>query len=122
MSSSKPKPACLQNGKESPLTKNHDETLFSPGKARWLLEHVDKLDEGERALLLAIAELSKDTGREPTEEERAALEKLATEAQGFDPVEIQAAVQKMVEGEAKRKPLIDWPSDIGDKLKHPKKK
>ena len=98
------------------------ETLFSPGKARWLLEHVDKLDEGQRALLLAIAELSKDTGRELKEEERAALEKLAAEMQGFDPVEIQAAVQKMVEGEAKHKPGIDWPSDIGDKLKHPKKK
>ena len=97
------------------------ETLFSPGKARWLLEHANKLDEGERALLLAIAELSKDTGHELTEEERAALEKLAAETQGFDPVEIQAAVQKMVEGEAKRKTL-DWPSDLGDKLKHPKKK
>ena len=49
------------------------ETLFSPGKARWLLEHVDKLDEGQRALLLAMAELSQDTGRELNEQERAAL-------------------------------------------------
>lgn len=98
------------------------ETLFSPGKAHWLLEHVDNLDEDQRALLLAMAELSKDTGRELTEEERVALEKLAAETQGFDPVEIRDAVQKMVEGKAKRKPIIDWPSDIGDKLKHPKKK
>ena len=98
------------------------ETVFSSGKARWLLEHVDKLDEGQRALLLAIAELSKDTGRELTEEERVALDKLAAEMQGFDPAEIQAAVQKMVEDKAKRKPIIDWPSDIGDKLKHPKKR
>jgi hypothetical protein len=116
------KAARLQNGKESLLKKKHDETLFSPGKARWLLDNVDKLDESQRALLLAIAELSKDTGRDLTEEERAVLEKLAAETQGFDPAEIQAAVQKMVEGEAKRKPIIDWPSDIGDKLKHPKKK
>ena len=104
------------------MTKKHDATLFSPGKARWLLEHADKLDESQRALLLAIAELSKDTGRELTEEERVALDKLAAEMQGFDPAEIQAAVQKMVEGKAKRKPIIDWPSDIGDKLKHPKKR
>ena len=104
------------------MTKKHDETLFSAGKARWLLDNVDKLDEGQRALLLAIAELSQDTGRELTEEERVALEKLATETHGFDPVEIRAAVQKMVEDKAKRKPIIDWPSDIGDKLKHPKKK
>ena len=98
------------------------ETVFSSGKARWLLEHVDKLDEGQRALLLAMAELSQDTGRDLTEEERVALEKLTAEMQGFDPVEIRAAVQKMVGAKAKRKPSIDWPSDIGDKLKHPKKK
>jgi hypothetical protein len=104
------------------LTKEHDETLFSPGKARWLLEHVDKLDESQRALLLAMAELSQDTGRDLTEEERVALDKLAAEMQGFDPAEIQAAVQEMVEGKAKHRPSIDWPSDIGDKLKHPKKR
>jgi hypothetical protein len=98
------------------------ETLFSPGKARWLLEHVDTLDEGQRALLLAMAELSQDTGPDPTEEERVALEKLAAQTHGFDPVEIRAAVQKMVGAKAKRKPSLDWPSDIGDKLKHPKKK
>jgi len=28
----------------------------------------------------------------------------------------------MVEEEAKHKPIMNWPSDIGDKLKHPKKK
>jgi hypothetical protein len=107
--------------KEPTLSKK-SETLFSPGKARWLLEHVDKLDEGQRALLLAMAELSKDTGRDLTEEERVALEKLAAQTNDFDPVEIRAAVQKMVEGKTKRKPSLDWPSDIGDKLKHPKKK
>jgi hypothetical protein len=109
------------SGKEPTLAKK-SETLFSPGKARWLLEHVNTLDEGERALLLAIAELSKDTGLELTDEESAALEKLAAETQGFDPVEIQSAVQKMVEEEAKHKPIMNWPPDIGDKLKHPKKK
>jgi hypothetical protein len=104
------------------LAKKRSKTLFSPGKARWLQDNVDKLDEGQRALLLAIAELSKDTGRKLTEEERIALEKLAAETQGFDPVEIRDAVQKMVEGQAKRKPIANWPSEIGDKLKHPKKK
>ena len=93
------------------MTKKSD-TLFSPGKARWLLEHADKLDESERALLLAIAELSKNTGLELDDEERAALEKLAAETQGFDPVEIQSAVQKMVNEEAKHKPITNWPSDI----------
>ncbi len=101
--------------------KKQDNTLFSAGKARWLLQNVQKLDEGQRALLLAIAELDKDTGRELTDEERAALTKLAAETQGFDPVEIQAAVQKMVKGKAKRKPIKEWPSSVVSKLKRSRK-
>jgi hypothetical protein len=101
--------------------KKSESTLFSAGKARWLLENVGKLDEGQRALLLAIAELDKDTGRELTDEERAALDKLAAETQGFNPVEIQTAVHKMVKGKAKRKPIKDWPSSIVRRLKRSKK-
>ena len=101
--------------------KKSESTLFSTGKARWLLQNVQKLDEGQRALLLAIAELDKDTGRELTDEERTALDKLAAETQGFNPVEIQAAVQKMVKGKAKRKPITAWPSSIVSKLKRSKK-
>jgi len=102
--------------------KERSNTLFAAGKARWLLENIRELDEGQRALLLAIAELDKDTGRTPTDEERAALDKLAAETLGFDPVEIQDAVHKMVEGKAKRTPVEDWPSGIWRKLKRPKKK
>ena len=101
--------------------KKQDNTLFSAGKARWLLQNVQKLDEGQRALLLAIAELDRDTGRELTDEERAALDKLAAETQGFDPVEIQAAVQKMVKGKTKRKPIKGWPASIVSRLKRRKK-
>ena len=101
--------------------KKSESTLFSAGKARWLLENVGKLDEGQRALLLAIAELDKDTGRELTDEERAALDKLAAETQGFNPVEIQTAVHKMVKGKAKRKPIKDWPSSIVRRFKRSKK-
>ncbi len=102
------------------MTKKH-ESLFSPGKARWLLENVEKLEEGDRALLLAIAELSKDTGRELSEEERAALDKLAAETQGFDPVEIRDAVQKMVDSKTTHKPDQDW-SGVSQRLKQAKKK
>jgi hypothetical protein len=101
------------------MTKKHA-SLFSPGKARWLLENVEKLDEGDRALLLAIAELSKDTGRELSEEERAALDKLAAEMQGFDPVEIRDAVQRMVEGKTTHKADQDW-SAVSQRLKQAKK-
>jgi hypothetical protein len=101
--------------------KKQDNTLFSTGKARWLLDNVQELDEGQRALLLAIAELDKDMGCGLTDEERAALNKLAAETQGFDPMEIQAAVRKMVKGKAKRKPITEWPSSILSKLKHSQK-
>ena len=101
------------------MTKKLDRTLFSPGKAQWLMEHQDQLDEGERALLLAIAELSKDTGRKLTEEERIALEKLASETQGFDPVEIRDAVQKIVQEKPTHPDERGW-SDAIRKLKQVK--
>jgi hypothetical protein len=103
------------------MTKKHSETLFSPGKARWLLENAQQLEEGDRALLLALAELSRETGQEFTEEERAALDKLAAGTQGFDPVEIRAAVQQMVDGQATRRPGQDW-SGVSRRLKQAKRK
>jgi hypothetical protein len=55
--------------------------------------------------------------------ERAALDKLAAGTQGFDPVEIQAAVEKMVKGKTGHQSTQDWLSDdIKRKLKRPKKK
>jgi hypothetical protein len=104
------------------MTKKHDDTVFSNGKARWLLDNVQELDEDQRALLLAIAQLDTNTGHKLTEEERTALEKLAAETQGFDPVEIQAAVTKMVKSKAKRKSTLRLPSNIRSKLKRAKKK
>lgn len=102
--------------------KKRESTVFSAGKARWLLDNVHELDEGQRALLLATAELDKDTGRDLTAEERAALEKLAAETRGFSPVEIQAAVEKMVTGKAKRQPITEWPVSILRYLKRSKGK
>ena len=102
------------------MAKKHA-SLFSPGKARWLLDNAEKLDEGERALLLALAELSRDTGRELTEEERAALDKLAAPTQGFDPVEIRDAVHKMVKGKATHPGRQDW-SAVSQRLKQAKNK
>ena len=106
------------------MTKHQDGTVFreASGKARWLIQHIDELGEDERALLLAMVELDKDVGRELTDEERAALDKLAAEMRGFDPAGIQAAVQKMVEGETKRQPVQGWPTGLGRKAERAKKK
>jgi len=104
------------------LTKKRDNTVFSPGKAQWLLDNLERLDEGERALLLALAQLDHDTGRKLADEERAALDKLATETHEFSATEIQNAVQKMVKEKPKRKTKEKWPSDLKRKLKKAKKK
>ena len=104
------------------MTDQRDDTLFSSGKARWLIQHADELDEDQRALLLAMVELDKEVGRTLTDEEHAALDKLAAEMRGFDPTGIQDAVQKMVEGKAKRQPAKGWPVGLGRKAGRAKKK
>ena len=103
------------------MAKKHEQHVFSPGKARWLLQHIDQLDDDQRALLLAITELDKDMGRELTEEEHAAVEKLAAETQGFSPAEIRDAVQKMIEGKTTHKSAENW-ADVSRRLKKAAKK
>ncbi len=98
-------------------------SLFVAGKAKWLLQNADKLSEDERALLLAIAALEKDTGRLISPEEREALDKLAaqiTETDGFNPDEIVSAVNQMMTAETKRHPIDEWPSAIRKKIKRDK--
>ena len=60
-----------------------------------------KLDEEERALLLALVSLEADTGRTLTDEERKALDQVLERA-GMDGDEITAAVKHMVEAETKK--------------------
>jgi len=84
------------------------DTLMAAGKARWLLEGgVDQLDDQERALLLALVSLEADTGRDITNEERAAIDKMI-ESAGMDGKEIARAVKHMVEAQAKTNRRLDW--------------
>jgi hypothetical protein len=92
------------------------DSLMIAGKARWLLEGgIDKLDDGERALLLALANLEVDTGRTVTEEERQALDQIAarTDVEGD---EIAQAIKHMIEAEPKESRRLDW-SDLKDRLR-----
>lgn len=98
-----------------------EKPVFADGKAEWLLKHADQLNEDERALLLAITELEKETGRKLTDEERAALEKLSAASSGFDAASIRDAVQKMVESSTRKPKIEDWPSDLGRKFNRSKK-
>jgi hypothetical protein len=84
------------------------DTLMVAGKARWLLEGgIDELDEGERALLLALANLEAGTGRAVTQEERQALDRIA-ERSGRDADDIVRAIKHIVEAEATRNRRLDW--------------
>ena len=50
------------------------DTVFNPGKARWLQDKgKEKLDEGQKALLLALTQLEADLGRELSDEEKQAI-------------------------------------------------
>ena len=97
----------------------NEEPLFAKDKAKWLLENARKLSPDQRALLLAITDLDVAAGRQISAEERAALDELATQVQGYDASEIQQAMKHMVEAQTKRK-VVDWPKDLKRKSQ-PKK-
>ncbi len=98
---------------------SQDDPMFAQGKAKWLLENARKLSPDQRALLLAITDLDVAAGRQISTEERAALDELAAQVEGYDADEIQRAMKHMVEAQTKRK-VVDWPKDL--KRKTPPKK
>ncbi len=85
-----------------------EDRVMVEGKARWLLEGgIDKLDDEERALLLALVSLAADTGRSLTEEEQKALDQMVSRT-GMDGEEITQAVRQMVEAKAETNRKLDW--------------
>src|SRR5512144_685158 len=101
----------------SPMSK--EDPLFAKGKAQWLLENARKLTPDQRALLLALTDLDIAAGHQLTPEERAALDELSAQVEGYDASEIQQAMKHMVEAQTKRK-VVDWPKDLKRKTQ-PKK-
>jgi len=84
--------------------------LFNPGKARWVCEKgKDELTDLQQALILAMAQLETELGREMSDEERQALETLASQMDGFDPQDITKAMQKVVRSPADPKRKTSWP-------------
>jgi hypothetical protein len=100
-----------------PMSK--DDPLFAKGKAQWLLENARKLSPDQRALLLALADLDVAAGHQLTPEERAALEELSAQVEGYNAAEIQQAMKHMVEAQTKRK-VVDWPKDLKRKTQSKK--
>jgi hypothetical protein len=93
------------------MTKSEEEPIFVAGKAKWLLDNAQKLTVEQRALLLAMADLDVASGHKLTAEERAALEQVSANIDGYDPQEIEEAVRHMVKAKSKRK-VVDWPSGL----------
>lgn len=89
----------------------NEDPLFAKDKAKWLLENARKLSPDQRALLLAITDLDVAAGRQLSTEERAALDELAAQIEGYDASEIQQAMKHMVEAQTKRK-VVEWPKDL----------
>ena len=87
--------------------KRSGKRVFRSGAARRLLEDGGKdLSDDERALLLVLAEVEADR---LTERERAALEKLKAQVEGYDAQELSRAVTYMVTAEPKEGTKLEWP-------------
>ena len=87
-----------------------DKSVFNPGKAKWLQSKgTSALDEDQQALLIALTQLEAQTGRTLSDEELAAIEKLAKTMEGYDPESILAAVRKMVTQPTDPKRKTSWP-------------
>jgi hypothetical protein len=92
------------------------DNVMVAGKARWLLDGgIEKLDDEERALLLALVSLEADTGRTLTQEEQEALDKILTRT-GMDGEDISRAVKHMVEAEPTKRQRLDW-SELKKRLR-----
>jgi hypothetical protein len=94
------------------MTQQSDDkdTVFNPGKARWLQDKGGKeLDEGQKALLLALAQLEADLGRKLSDEEKKAVDTLTAQLKAFDIEAIKTAVSQMVTKPADPDRQIEWP-------------
>ena len=101
------------------MADNPDDALFVAGKAKWLLENARKLTPDQRALLLAVADLEQSRGRQLSAEDRAAVDELAEAQEGYDPDDIEKAVQYMIKAKTKRK-VVEWPTGLWAKFRKKK--
>lgn len=92
------------------------ETVFNPGQADRIRDKaVRRLDEDQRALLLALARLEAETGHELSDAEKEALAALRSELKGFDPSEIEDAIRQMVNRPTDPDRKTSW-SELKDHL------
>lgn len=87
-----------------------EDKVFNPGKAAWVQHTANQsLDDDQQALLLALAQLEAEMGRDLSDDERTAIQSLADQLEGFDPDEIKAAIHEMVTQPADPERQTSWP-------------
>lgn len=85
------------------------DAVFNPGQADWVKDKAaDHLDEDQRALLLALAQLEAEIGRDLSAEERSAMASLGQQLEGFDPSDLQKAIHQMVNQPADPDRQTSW--------------
>jgi hypothetical protein len=89
----------------------HEGPVFNPEGIRRLLREGggEDLNDDERALVLALVEADAETGRSLSDEERAALEKLKAQLEGYDTNELAQAVKHMVTSQPREGQKLAWP-------------
>ena len=93
------------------MTKGQTEKpVFRPGGAKKLLEHAGKdMSAEEQALLLVLIDSDAEAGESLDESERAALEKLRADIEGYDTEELAHAVKHIVSAKPKKGKKLQWP-------------
>ena len=94
------------------MTKDRSESsVLSPEGIRGLLEGgADNLTEDERALLLALISVETEAGTDLGEEERAAVDKLKAQMEGYDTEELAQAMKHLVTAKPREEGRkLEWP-------------
>ncbi|MBN1249506.1 MAG: hypothetical protein JXC32_17725 [Anaerolineae bacterium] len=92
------------------------DSVFHPGQTDWIKgKAAEELDEDQRALLLALARLEAEIGRDLSDDERSAIEALGSQLEGFDASAIEDAIHQMVNQPADPHRKTSW-SELKDHL------
>jgi chitinase len=84
-------------------------TVFQPEGIRRLGDLAGKLNDDERALLLALIGTDAETGKGFSDEERAAMDELMAQVEGYDATELERAVRHMVTSQPRGDRKLEWP-------------
>jgi hypothetical protein len=95
-------------------------SIFNPEGIRSLLEEGGgkELNDDERALVLALVAIETETGRTLSEEELAAVEKLKSQVESYDPEALVQAVKHIVTSQARDGEAQEWPELKEERRKH----